>query len=227
MILKNLGSTHAGFAAGGQRWFLLAALLVFLFGLGKLLAPLPLNLRFAILFSLFLLAGVPGADSSRFELLPEAGRFHLELELALCLLIAGVLMSFHRAAKFALILAGAAAIVFQFQSFRTRASFDLIPAKLESRSEYQSARWLTDNPSLWQGRVFAPGSNAFWLNVFTDIPQATGCCDQGRSSPMPSQLAAIVNLYVNVYSIYNFILKSFVIKSRYLLYLISERNNHY
>ena len=194
MIFKNLESTHVGFASGGQRWLLLAALLVFLFGLGKLLAPLPLYLRFAILYSLFLLAVVPGADSSHFELLPEAGRFHLELELALCLLIAGVLMSFHRSSKFVLILAGAAGLVFQFQSFRTRASYDLIPTKLESRSEYQSAHWLADNPAAWNGRVFAPGSNAFWLNVFTDIPQVTGCCDQGRSSPMPSKLATIVNL---------------------------------
>ena len=28
-------------------------------------------------------------------------------------------------------------------------------------------------------RVMVPGSTTFWMNVFTDTPQLTGCCPQG------------------------------------------------
>ena len=198
LILRNLSTTHAGFSSGWEKLILLAAVLLFIYGLGRLLGPLPLYLRFGILYSAFLLAVVPGANSSNFELLPEAGRLHLELELALSLSIAGVMsllyQSSPRVGKFLLLLAAGGAAATLSQHFRTRAAFDLTAANVESRSEYQSARWLADHPDSWHGRVYAPGSNAFWLNTFTDIPQVTGCCNQGRSSTMPDKLSFVVNL---------------------------------
>jgi hypothetical protein len=48
-----------------------------------------------------------------------------------------------------------------------------------TRSEYTSARWLDAN--MGGRRVYATGSTGFWLNAFTDTPQMTGCCEQGRS----------------------------------------------
>ena len=198
MVFRNLGATHTGFAAGGWRWGLLLGLLLLLYGLGRLLKHLPLYLRFGLLYCMFLLTVSPGADSGKFELLPEAGRFHLELELAVCLVIAGVFAQAYdqlsrpkRMMAMGLCLASLGLLI---GSLLTRVKFDLIPAQLESQSEFQSARWLADHSGEWQGRVFAPGSNSFWLNAFTDLPQVTGCCDQGRSSEMPGRLAAVVNL---------------------------------
>ena len=198
MVLRNLGSTHAGFASGGWRWGLLLGLLMLLYGLGRLLKHLPFYLRFGLLYSMFLLTVSPGADSGRFELLPEAGRFHLELELAICLVVAGVFCQVYdkmsRPKRLVAMGMGIAFLCVLATSFLTRVRFDLVSAQPESRSEFQSAQWLADHSGEWQGRVFAPGSNSFWLNVFSDLPQVTGCCDQGRSSDMPGRLASVVNL---------------------------------
>lgn len=198
MVFRNLGSTHAGFAAGGWRWGLLLGLLMLLYGLGRSLKHLPLYLRFGLLYCIFLLSVSPGADSGRFELLPEAGRFHLELELAICLVVAGVFCQIYdqmsRSKRLVAMGIGIAFLCVLTSSFLTRVKFDLVSSELESRSEFQSTRWLAGHRTEWQGRVFAPGSNSFWLNVFSDLPQVTGCCDQGRSSDMPARLASVVNL---------------------------------
>lgn len=58
----------------------------------------------------------------------------------------------------------------------TRANPDIT-----ATSEYQVAQWLAahvkDNE-----RVYATGSHAFWLNVFTDVPQIRGGTDQGATN---------------------------------------------
>jgi hypothetical protein len=49
------------------------------------------------------------------------------------------------------------------------------------------AKWFDEN---MQGRrVFAPGNVSLWMNMFSDVPQVQGCCDQGT----PSQEYRIAN----------------------------------
>src|SRR5205085_9703596 len=55
------------------------------------------------------------------------------------------------------------------------------PIDITSTIEYKMAKWFDAN---MQGhRVFAPGNVSLWMNMFTDVPQVAGCCDQG----IPSQ----------------------------------------
>ena len=51
------------------------------------------------------------------------------------------------------------------------------PIEITSTIEYQMAKWFETN--LPGQRVFAPGNVSLWMNMFTDIPQMMGCCDQG------------------------------------------------
>jgi hypothetical protein len=53
---------------------------------------------------------------------------------------------------------------------------------ISQTSEYQAARWLEANLS-GDERVYATGSHAFWLNVFSQVPQLRGGTDQGATNP--------------------------------------------
>ena len=65
------------------------------------------------------------------------------------------------------------------------------PIDITSTIEYQMAKWFDAN--LHDQRVFAPGNVSLWMNMFTDVPQVAGCCDQG----IPNQEYRIA-----VYTIY-------------------------
>lgn len=52
---------------------------------------------------------------------------------------------------------------------------------LTHTSEFQIARWLEDHQH--GGRIYAAGTHAFWLNVFTDVPQLRGGSDSGAIHP--------------------------------------------
>ena len=135
------------------------------------------------------------AHIDTYELLPQAGRLHLDMEIGACLLLGSLgwlLYSFIprwiRPIVLALLLAP---IGIQFDHYRTRAEIDTHPAELEKRSEYTTARWLEAN--LPGRRVYASGSTSFWLNAFTDLPQMAGCCDQGQSMHVLNQVPGFIN----------------------------------
>ena len=65
------------------------------------------------------------------------------------------------------------------------------PIDITSTIEYQMAKAFEAN--LRDERVFAPGNVSLWMNMFTDVPQVAGCCDQG----IPNQEYRIA-----VYTIY-------------------------
>lgn len=68
---------------------------------------------------------------------------------------------------------------FQVAHYRTSARAYLRPAKLAARSERASAMWADQH--LAGQRVYVTGSDSFWWNTFTDVPQVIGCCDQGEA----------------------------------------------
>lgn len=57
--------------------------------------------------------------------------------------------------------------------------------------EYVVANWLTANGN--GQRVYATGTIAFWLNVFSNIPQLRGGADQGATNPWWSHVSHQVN----------------------------------
>jgi hypothetical protein len=85
-----------------------------------------------------------------------------------------------RAVRVFLALALAFGAAVQFQSYRRYAWEMTRPVRIENTIEYREAQWFDRNMA--GARVFAPGSVAIWMNVFTDSPQMVGCCDQGVPS---------------------------------------------
>jgi hypothetical protein len=188
-VFGNTGGMHRGFSNSLKHGpILLAALLGAVAALGYLLARtrLPLLIRFAALSFVVTTVLAVTAHSETFELLPQAGRLHLEIEMGACLLMGAVVWLAYtwiprwiRPVVLALCLAP---VAYQLDHYRWRAHLDVQYANLPARSEYTTARWLDAN--MHGRRVFASGSTSFWLNAFTETPQLVGCCEQGQSMPV-------------------------------------------
>jgi hypothetical protein len=194
----NVGAMHRGFDHSlryGPIPLVLA--LGAIAAAGYLLARtrLPLTVRFAILFCLLIAPMAATADVEVYELLPQAGRLHLDFEIGASLLLGCAAWAVYswlprwtRPASVAVLIG---AIALQYPHYRWRAKFDTERANLEKRSEYTTARWLDANMS--GGRVYVTGSTAFWLNAFSSTPQLNGCCDQGQSLAVLNEVPYKVN----------------------------------
>jgi hypothetical protein len=152
--------------------------------------------RFGIVASLLLVLIAATAGDQRFELLPQAGRLHLEAEFALAialgLALAALFAKLGARARLAFGLLLAGCLIVQFQHYRAYARRLIQPADLSRRSEWRTASWLQAN--LPGERIYATGSTAFWLNAFADNPQLGGCCDQSVTSPYLRAIPYLVNL---------------------------------
>ena len=197
-IVGNVGPMHTGF------WFalhktplLLPGALIAAAALGYLLrySRLPLFARFGFLYCGLLAAMVLTAHPQTFELLPQVGRLQLEMEIPTCLLLGGLAWWIYnhspRWLKPVLLVVAIAAIAVQIRNYRAGARADIQAVDPATRSEYASAQWLDTH--LHGQRVYATGSDRFWLDAFTDTPQVDGCCDQGTSMPVLRVLPYVVN----------------------------------
>lgn len=199
MVFGNVVSMHAGFSASLKVGpFLLLATLAVTAALGWLLARtrLPLYLRFAVLNFLLIAAMVLTARPQRFELLPQVGRLHLEMEMGACLILGScawflysLVPGWSRPVVWVLCLAP---IGLQMGNYRNWVSHDLGRVDLAKRSEYTSARWVDAN--LPGRRTYVTGSTGFWWNTFTESPQVLGCCAQNQWMPVLEDLPYVVNL---------------------------------
>jgi hypothetical protein len=184
-VFGNVGPMHSGFSQSLKHSpYWLPLLIASIAGLGYGLARtrLPLFARFGLAYFLLTLVLVRTARlSEKFELLPQAGRLHLEMELGASLVLGWLVWLLYRWrwTRYAVVAFGLAVLFYQSKAYRWRARIDIAPAKVEERSEYVSARWIDAN--LAGRRVYTAGSTSFWFNAFTDTPQMTGCCEQGRS----------------------------------------------
>lgn len=185
-VLENIGRMHQGFSEAAKMVPLLLALLLgAVAGAGYLLSGtrLPLVVRFAALYFALTAALVLTATPQKFELLPQAGRLQLEMEMGACLIAGalGWLVYVHspRRLQLVLLLLLAVGVGYQVEHYRRRARIDIRPADLAARSEHASAMWA--DAHLTGERVYVTGSDSFWWNAFTDVPQVIGCCDQGES----------------------------------------------
>ncbi|HLK62300.1 MAG TPA: hypothetical protein VKU19_02585 [Bryobacteraceae bacterium] len=197
-VFGNAGPMHPGFSRS-LRYGPVLLILVFLVvaGVGYLLARTraTLPVRFAILQLGLIAALAIKANSLTFELLPQVGRLHLEMEMGACLLLGMALWQIYtliprwiRPIVCALALAPAG---IQFANYRWRAEIDISYADVTKRSEYTTARWLDAN--LPGRRVYVAGSTSFWLNAFTDTPQLVGCCEQGQANPLLVELPFLID----------------------------------
>jgi hypothetical protein len=185
-VLHNVARMHQGFS-GAARFtgLLLLASLAFVGGVGYLLSrtKTPLLLRFAVVYFAMTAIVVLTAVKDKFEMLPQGGRLQLEMEMAMCLLFGAAGWFFysrlHWRLQVIVVILAAIGAGFQVAHYRTSAAAYLRPAKLAARSERASAMWA--DAHLAGQRVYVTGSDSFWWNTFTDVPQVIGCCDQGES----------------------------------------------
>jgi hypothetical protein len=145
----------------------------------------PRHTRFALLF----LAVTGSAALSDYwfnlPLIPQGGRYHLEMDMGFWLAAAFVVWPLvrrlHRRVGVALALAAVLACV-PLVIRQRRAARDMDrPIDIRRTIEYKTAQWLNGN--LPGGRVFAAGSVGFWLNAFSDSPQIGGGFDNGITNP--------------------------------------------
>jgi hypothetical protein len=138
------------------------------------------HLQFAILF--FFLMAVISIFAMNFQvnLVPQASRYQLEMEMGFALLVAfaGQAWLQGRAA----VIAMAALIVAVIQPLRLdrnyARNFLLRTVDIEKTVEYREAQWLNQS---WSGeRVMMSGSVAFFLTAFSDTPELAGGYDPGR-----------------------------------------------
>jgi hypothetical protein len=145
----------------------------------KFLLALPKASRFLqfSLFFLFFTAGITLlGEWARVSLVPQPGRLHLAMELAVCLGGAAVAQAALRRVSTGAKAVIACALVFlavmQFTRYRAFARALIQPVAIERRIEYQTARWL--DAHMDGARVMVSGGTSYWLNVFSDTPQLSG-----------------------------------------------------
>jgi hypothetical protein len=167
------------YAAGGMILVLLALWILFRrFGA-------PFWFRFAVFYMtitawIALLAFYGGP-----QLVTQAQRFHLAMEIGIILTLSfgvSLLIEGRRRLQYAVAALLLAFVVRQTVVARRHARRDLEPQNIASTFEYRTAEWLDQHTD--RERVFAMGSVSFWMNVFTDTPQLSGCCDQANTSWM-------------------------------------------
>jgi hypothetical protein len=200
-VFGNAGTMHSGFSESLHHTpYLLPLLLAATGGSAYLAGRLKLPRFVCFGAAYFVLTTVlvwTAQDSRKFELLPQVGRMHLELELAAALLIGWLLWLLYsrRLTRYLVLGFGALALYYQVGNYLEGARVLLTPDNLASHSEYTSARWIDRN--MGGKRVYATGSTGFWLNAFTDTPQVVGCCDQGRSIVAIAAVPYLLNVGVS------------------------------
>ncbi|HWY47922.1 MAG TPA: hypothetical protein VNX70_11105 [Bryobacteraceae bacterium] len=154
------------------------------------------RLRFFALFA-YLTSSVPViASYLHRQFLPQPGRYKLEMELAIALiLVFGVRSLFEKARlslKAALLFLFLALAGEQIASHRQFAKNILQPADVTQTIEYRTAAWASQNlPGI---RVMLSGSIAQWANNFTDVWQFSGSSwSQAYNQAQQRGLASIYN----------------------------------
>ena len=143
-------------------------------------ARAPRYLRFFVLLFFFPAAVTLAWFWFGLTLIAQPNRFHLEMDIGFVLAaVFAVRLAVARWKRLRWPLAAAFAIacVIQFTQYRTYAHGLIQGIDITRTSEYKTARWFGQH--LPASRVEVPGSTSYWLNVFTDTPQLTGCCPQG------------------------------------------------
>lgn len=153
------------------------------------------QLQFAILFSFLLgLVSVAAVDW-KLNILPQASRYQLEMEMALALLIAlaGQAVLKNRAAVIAIALLIVAVVQPMRRDRNYARNFLDLDIDITTTSEWKSAQWLNRN---WTGeRVMMPGSTGFFLTAFSDTPELAGGYDPGRLQTIGG--AALYEIYTS------------------------------
>ncbi|MFZ5392035.1 MAG: hypothetical protein ACOZAR_02460 [Patescibacteria group bacterium] len=107
----------------------------------------------------------------------------------------------------------------------SRPYFIAQPNQMNHSSEYEIATWLNKNIDLSTGdRVYLTGTPAFWLNVFSDVPQIRGGADNAQPNPWWADASYQINKGEDPQ-----LLKSWlkILNIKYILVNYPESGTHY
>jgi hypothetical protein len=163
---------------------LLASLAALLYAFRRL-RPAPM-LRFAMLVTL--IAGWITMAGLWFGviMIPQPDRYHIEVDVAVCLLVAFALadlcLRLPKPVWWGVIAVLALFGALQVKAWRRYARDLSQPGDVQATLEYRSSHWLEQH--LPNTRVMDPGSSHVFLNAVTDVPQLSGGFDQGITNIM-------------------------------------------
>ncbi len=187
---QRLDGTHLGLKEGS--W--IVAIVLTICGLHYLFNKLHLPRwpRFAMYFSFLTSAVVLGFYWANLKLLPQPHRWQLEMEMAfaaasICV-TPGIFtrltfargVTKKRSASILIVGLFSAMCVIQLINYWDYGRLQTLPIDIKTTIEYQMSKWFDQN--MVGERVFAPGSVSVWMNMFTEVPQMVGCCDQSVPS---------------------------------------------
>jgi hypothetical protein len=143
-------------------------------------------LQFSILFLMAMGVLTLAAQWFGVLLMPQAGRYHLAMEMAIALVVVFALKPvFERCSlrlRVTMVSMWIILCIFPARLDRRYARWSARHLDVRSTIEYREAQWFREHMD--GHRVLAPGSVGFFLNVFTDVPQFAGGFDQGNISPV-------------------------------------------
>jgi len=143
-----------------------------------------LLLRFSVLYLVLTATITLGAGWAGVRVVAQPDRYHLEMEMALALLIPAaawpLAQRYCNAGRIRWATVCLLALVALWAAFKDErhARRMIRRIEIEQTIEYRMARWLEEN--LKGRRVLAPGSTGFYLPAFADVPQLGGGMDQGH-----------------------------------------------
>ena len=152
-----------------------------------------------IQFGVFLLL-VPGSfpllfDWAHVAFLPLPHRYMWEMDFAICLLAAALAAAALRKTPswvtYAVLSLGLLCSAYQLRAYRRYSTALIKPIDMTATIEYKTANWLKHNYPA--NRVFAIGSVAYWLNNFSDVPQASGGFEFGTPNAQDRTALKIVS----------------------------------
>lgn len=113
-------------------------------------------------------------------IVPIAHRFQLEMEIGLCAMLAlgaiAVSSKLPKRAQYAALAMFLIAGFVQARYYRRESRNTTKLTDVRTVAHYPVSQWIAGN--LQGRRVFAAGTVAIWMNLFSDVPQFFGCCDQ-------------------------------------------------
>ena len=120
-------------------------------------------------------------DWAQIAIVPQSHRYQWEMDFALCLigaaLVAVALKKLPASVKYASLCLVLLLGSYQLRAYRKYAAALIKPIDMTTTIEYKTADWLNHNHP--HDRVFAIGTVAYWLNNFSDVPQASGGFEPG------------------------------------------------
>jgi hypothetical protein len=175
MNAKTTGGDYSSAYGSAMLWG--PALLIALAAIKMAMRKRAPHMQFAVLLA-FLFTLITLSDAWwHVAIVPMAVRYHLEMEMALAILVAVVGYEILRnQPRWMAILSMAVLVIALIQPIRMdrryARNFLLLSLDVQSTIEWKTANWLNQN---WNGgRVLLPGSSAFWLAAFSDTPELWG-----------------------------------------------------